>query len=258
MKEYRVFTMYSETLKRDKRVFVYLPRGYDETDEFYPVLYMNDGHNLFDDKQATYGKSWGIMEAYENDPTLPQVIIVGIDNGDEHRADELLPYKITYPDGSSNGGSADNYLQFLTTKVKPMIDRKFRTFKSSKNTGLMGSSFGGVNTTYAACAYGTYFTRFGNVSNAYFYPGIYKELQTLVINSSLKTVKKFYIDCGTKETEDAEMRELYIEANKEMYEIMRDKIDESSLQFNLVEDATHSEKDWEKRFPNILKFLFTD
>ena len=257
MKEYHVLKIYSEELQKEKRIFIFLPKSYYISDNFYPVLYMHDGHNLFDDKQATYGKSWGILEAFEKDPTIPEVIIVGIETEGDSRSDELVPYVYEF-EGNSYGGKADLYLKFITTKLKPYIDRRFRTFKSSKNTGIMGSSYGGLNALYAALVYGSYFTRFGCVSSAYFYGGYFNKLKALVDSTNLKSVKKFYMDVGTKETDDLKQNNSYIKSNKEMYELLRNKIEEGNIRFDIIEDGVHNEKDWEKRFPEIIKFMFND
>ena len=191
MKEYRVLNMYSPELKKEKRIYVYLPKSYTTTDKFYPVLYMHDGQNLFDDKTAFMNRSGRIIDAYKTHPELPELIIVGIES-DEDRANELVPFEFTGHDGKLQGGNADNYLTFIAKTVKPYIDRHFRSFKSPKNTGIMGSSFGGVNATYAALAFGEYFTRFGCVSNAYFYGGFFQQLKDLAKQASFERVKKFY------------------------------------------------------------------
>lgn len=257
MKEYRVVRMFSQELNKEKRVYIYLPKSYHTTDKYYPVLYMHDGQNLFDDKTAYMNRSWRLMDSYIEHPELPEVIIVGVES-DEDRSDELVPYEFTHPNGVKAGGNADLYLQFITVTLKPYIDRMYRTFKSPKNTGIMGSSFGGVNSTYAALAYGDYFTRFGCISNAYHYGGFFKQLKTLAEQASLHTVKKFYMDVGTKETDNSAINELYVDKNKEMYEILKTKMDDSQIRFTVIEDAIHHETEWENRFPDIIKFMFND
>ncbi|AIO19339.1 Carbohydrate acetyl esterase/feruloyl esterase precursor [Candidatus Izimaplasma bacterium HR1] len=257
MHEYRVLKMDSPELKKDKRIYIYLPKSYGISDKSYPVLYMHDGQNLFDDKTAFMGESWGIMDAYTEHPKLPELIIVGIDS-DEDRANELVPYEFTGHDGKKAGGDADLYLKFITETLKPYIDLNYRTFKSPKNTGIMGSSFGGVNSTYAALVYGDYFTRFGCVSNAYYYGGFFNELKSLTKSSDLSSVKKFYMDAGTKETPNEAISKLYLDTNQEMYEILKEKIDESHLRYNVIEGAIHHETEWKKRFPDIIKYMFND
>lgn len=257
MKEFRIVTLYSEELKREVKLHIYLPKSYDKTEKFYPVLYMHDGHNLFDDAYA-YDKSWGILEAYEKHPELPEIIIVGLDQNVPTRNDELLP--APFYDEESNiefKALADDYLKFLTKVVKPYIDKRFRTFKSPKNTALMGSSLGGVCTTYAACEYQQYFSRFGCVSNAYYV--IQDFMVDLVEQATLNKVKKIYMDVGTKETSGSMMDEQdYINCNKEIAKIVESKTTKEQFQFHIIEGAEHNEIAWEKRFPYIIQFLFND
>ena len=257
MKEYRVLSVFSKSLNKDKRVFVYLPKSYETTDKHYPVLYMHDGQNLFDDLTANMNCGWKIIDSYTDHPDLPELIIVGVES-DQDRSDELVPYEFRYKDGTKAGGKAHLYLDFITTELKPLIDKKYRTFKSQKNTGIMGSSFGGVNSTYAAFAYSEFFTRFGCVSNAYYYGGFFKELKALAKKADLSSVKKFWMDTGTNETDNEVVNKLYIDSNQEMYDILKEEIPKGKLHFELVEGGIHHETDWEKRFPDIIKYLFND
>ena len=254
MKEYSVFKIYSEELEREVRLFVSLPRSYYKTNKYYPVLYMCDGQNLFDDLQAKYGKSWGILEAYENHPDLPELIIVGIES-DDNRSNELVPFKFKFEKEEKVwGGQTDKYLDFIVNTLKPRVNKRFRTFKSSKNTGIMGSSFGGVCATYAALTFGEHFTRFGCVSNAYF--PIQKDIIDLAKKSDVSKIKKFYMDVGTKESENLEHNKYYIDSNQEMYEVLSEKIDSENIKYEVIKDAIHNESAWELRFPEIIKFLF--
>lgn len=254
MKEYSVFKLYSNELEREVRMFVSLPKSYYTSSKFYPVLYMHDGHNLFDDLQAKYGKSWGILEAYEHHPDLPELIIVGIESNDS-RSDELVPYEFQFEkDGKVWGGKTDDYLDFIVDTLKPYVNSRYRTFKSPKNTGIMGSSFGGVCSTYAALKYGDHFTRFGCVSNAYF--PVQEKMVKLAKNADISKIKKIYMDVGTKESEDLEQVQLYLDSNQEIYDILRSKIDPENIKFEIIKDAIHNESEWEKRFPQIINFLF--
>lgn len=263
MKEYRVIKFESKHLLRDVRVFVMLPKSYYTSDKFFPVMYMHDGQNLFDEITGYGGQTWGILDIYEENPDLPEVIIVGIENGGGERSNELVPFtfnfsELGYPEYGNDeyGGNTENYMRFITKELKPYIDRVFRTFKSPKNTALMGSSFGGVCTTYAACLYQAYFSRFGCVSNAYYV--IQDQMETLVSKSSFNNVKKLYLDTGTKESSSAMDSEKYIDSNKSVYSIFKEKIDSEKIKFELIEDAVHNEAAWNERFADIIRFLFND
>lgn len=254
MGEYSFLIMYSRELKRDVKVYILLPNSYYESDKFYPVLYMHDGQNLFYDSIAYRRKCWGIIESYEKYPDLPELIIVGIASC-ETRNDELLPVAVDLEqDGKIVGGKAKNYMNFIVNKLKPMINNKYRVLKSAKYTGIMGASFGGVCSVFAAVKYSEHFTRFGCVSSAFF--PIQKGMLELINESDFSKVKKMYLDVGTNESENEEYRMAYIESNEEVVEILKTKLDSESLKFRIIKDAQHIETDWEKRFPEIIKYLF--
>lgn len=258
MKEYRVLNIFSESLNKDKRVYLYLPIGYDLSDEFYPVLYMHDGQNLFDDKISYAGKSWGIMDTYEKQPELPKLIIVGIESDDE-RSDELLPAQFQYFETKEiAGGKADKYLNFITRELKPYIDKTYRTLKSPKHTGLMGSSFGGVNTLYAALAYENCFSRYGVISNAYLFEGFKTKMDDLLEKKRFTSVRKLWLDVGTKEHENVEFMNAYLDNNIELAETLNKKLPKDRFHFEIIEGGIHHESEWEKRFSNIVLYLFND
>lgn len=261
MKEYRVVKMHSEELGREVSIYIMLPQSYFKSEKFYPVLYMHDGQNIFDGLGSYHGESWGILEAYEEHPDLPEVVIIGIENGGKARSDELVPFSFYFKDvkeaeyaNVSFGGKTNDYLGFIINVVKPYIDKTFRTYKSPKNTGIMGSSFGGVCSTYAALQYTSHFSRFGFLSNAYFV--VQKEMETLAKNTDLSDVKRLYMDVGTKEGSSSTERLSYVESNQRIYNILKEKMPRSRIRFDIVEDAKHNEPEWEKRFPDIIRFLF--
>ncbi|XMB67519.1 alpha/beta hydrolase-fold protein [Mycoplasmatota bacterium zrk1] len=253
MKEYSVLIMYSKELDRDVKVYVSLPKSYFETDKYYPVLYMHDGQILFNDLEDYNGKSWGIMESYKNNPNLPELILVGIASGDT-RNDELLPVSIDNNNGKFIGGKANDYMDFIVNKLKPIINKKYRTLKSSENTGILGVSLGGVCSTYAATNYSEHFTIFGCVSNAYI--PIRKDMIGIIKKSDLSRVKKMYLDVGTKESENEKGRIAYLESNKEVFDVLKEKLGSERIKFEVINDAQHIVADWEKRFPNIISYLF--
>lgn len=254
MKKYEVFDIESKELQRTVRVSVYLPKEYYQEEKSYPVLYMHDGQNLFDDQTAFANKSWGIIDTFEKDDTLPKLIVVGI-NSSNTRSDELVPFSFFSPyENRYSGGKSDIYYNFILTNVKEKIDSKYRTLKEKEHTGIMGSSYGGLSSTYAALKYSDYFSKFACVSNAYF--SVQEELEQLIKSSKIPSSVKLYMDVGTKETQSLENNKLYIQSNKTVYKLLGEKIEEKNLQFNIIEGAIHHESEWEKRFPRIIEFLF--
>jgi predicted alpha/beta superfamily hydrolase len=240
-----------------------LPSRYDKSQKKYPVLYMHDGQNLFDPLTGYKNQTWGILDTYEEHPELPEVIIVGIENGGDQRSNELVPFRFNFAElgfdaygDQDYGGKTDDYLCFIINQVKPYIDKHYRTYKSAKNTAIMGSSFGGVCSMYAALEYGEYFSRFGCVSNAHYV--VQKDIEDLARNSSVSHIKKFYMDVGTKESSNAIESQNYIDSNQAVFNIFLQKMEQKKLRFVLAEGAIHNEEAWRVRFADIVSFLFND
>ncbi|MEC9484779.1 MAG: alpha/beta hydrolase-fold protein [Candidatus Izemoplasma sp.] len=258
MKEYRVVTMHSENLDKDKRLFIYLPEDYTQTETFYPVLYMHDGQNLFDDAVAPYGQSWRIIEQFQIHDDLPKMIVVGIESDKDDRSDELIPYRFEYFDHEKAGGKADAYLDFITRQVKPYIDKRFRTLKSPKHTALMGSSFGAVNTLYAALEYEHFFSRYACLSNAYLFEGFKNPMDQRLKGKVFTILKKLYIDVGTNEHKNIDIQKTYLSNNKALRDTLQAKLTKDAFTFKIIEDGKHHESDWEKRFADIIRVLFQE
>ena len=160
-----------------RRVDVWLPPGYDAgRRRRYPVLYMHDGQNLFDPQTSYIGVDWGVDEAMTrliaggkvreavvvgvwNTPQrvaeyMPQKALAGLDPS---RADEMFRPALSEP-------LADNYLKFLVTELKPLVDARFRTLPGREDTLIMGSSMGGLISLYALSEYPKVFGGAGCVS----------------------------------------------------------------------------------------------
>ena len=253
----------SKELNREVRIYLMLPSNYRNTQKRYPVLYMHDGQNLFDAKTGYKNMTWGILEAFEENPKLPEVIIVGIENGGEKRSDELVPIPFNFSNignpeygEDTYGGKTDDYLRFIVDTVKPFIDKHYRTYKSPKNTGIMGSSFGGVCSAYAAFKYGEYSSRFGCLSNAWYV--IQEAMEDLAYKSNLTHVKKFYMDVGDQEGSSALKSQKYIQSNNKVYEILKEKLEQKKFKYVLAKGAVHNEDAWRARFDDVITFLFND
>lgn len=258
MREYRVIDVYSDELKKIKKIYLYLPQNYETSDENYPVLYMHDGQNLFDDQTAYHKRSWRILEELEaREDWKNRLIIVGIQS-DNQRTDELVPYDVTF-EGDKNvyGGKANQYLDFISYTLKPYIDQRFRTLKDPYNTAIMGSSFGGVNSFYAALQYHHIFGRFGCVSNAFHY-GFFDKIKKDLSRSDISSIYKMHLDFGTKESSNGIENQGYIDSNKEIYELVLKQLHDHQVRLVVVEDGKHHERDWQKRFIDIISYLFTN
>ena len=262
---YERFDLYSKELSRTVEAYVLLPLDYSNTDKHYPVLYMHDAHNLFDDKTATYGKSWGIEEAFDKQPDLPEVIIAGFNCAQGPvRLDEYSPWMNDqimniHPEIADRvvGGKGDIYLEYLTEVFKKEIENRYRVNSDPELTGMAGSSMGGLISIYAACTRSDEFRRFAAFSNAFWFAQ--SEIEKCVELSDLSRVAKLYMDTGTKESrENEQWNLLYLESNRALDKLVHDKLESDRYLYVEAQGAVHSEECWEKRFPDMLRFLYGD
>ncbi len=151
-------------LERKRQLRLYLPPGYATSNKRYPVLYMHDGQNLFDNATA-YAGEWKVdetLDALAREGKL-EMIVVGIDNGQEKRMTELNAW-----DNERIGkGEGREYTDFIVKTVKPMIDKQYRTLPGREHTAIMGSSMGGLASHYALVQYPQVFSKAGVFSPAY-------------------------------------------------------------------------------------------
>ena len=137
--------LHSPELDNCRDIVVYLPPSYAEGTRRYPVVYMHDGQNLFDEATSFAGE-WGVDDTMESLSRIGvEAIVVGIANAGAERLAEYSPFE----DAQGRGGDGDRYLAFVTDTVKPRIDADFRTLAGPEHTAIAGSSMGGLITLYA-------------------------------------------------------------------------------------------------------------
>lgn len=235
-------------LGRKRRIWLYLPPDYAGSKKKYPVIYMHDGQNLFDNKTSFAGE-WGV------DETLNKLhkegdygaIVVGIDNGGEKRLDEYSPWKNT----SYGGGEGDAYLEFIVKNLKPHIDSNYRTLKDPAYTALFGSSMGALISTYGAAKYPAVFGKAGSFSPAYWF-SITNLVTYIQTNSSNIQDLKIYHLAGEKES--ATMASMMEMINGKMLE---KGLQKSNSKVKIDADGTHSEGYWKREFEGAYKWLFS-
>ena len=151
-------------LARKRQVRLYLPPDYATSNKRYPVLYMHDGQNLFDEATAHAGE-WKVdetLDALAKEGRL-ELIVVGIDNGQEKRMTELN----AWPNPQFGAAEGRAYTDFIVKVLKPLIDAKYRTLPGRAHTAIMGSSMGGLASHYAIAQYPQVFSKAGVFSPAY-------------------------------------------------------------------------------------------
>ena len=228
-------------LDRRRRIWIYLPPGYATSGSSYPVLYMQDGQNLFDNATSGFGE-WGVDEFLDSTIGSPkkQYIIVGIDNGPK-RLTEYNPY-----DSKQFGmGEGDKYVDFLVQTLKPFIDQRYRTKPSKKNTAVAGSSMGGLISFYAVLKYADIFGAAGIFSPAFWTAsGLDNDIKI----KAKKIRSKLFFYAGGKESENmiSDMRKVETQVKS---------LSKSKIVEVIDDDAHHNEAAWRKHFPEFYDWL---
>jgi len=150
--------MYYPAANAKRRLHIYLPPNYDESDERYPVMYLFDGHNLFFDDLATYGKSWGLADFL--DQWEKPLIVVGMECSHEgtDRLDEYCPYPMQVV-GHDVNPKGELTFRWILHDVKPWVDGNLRTWPHREATGIAGSSMGGIMSLYGVIAHNDVFSK---------------------------------------------------------------------------------------------------
>ena len=239
----------------ERQIRVCLPHDYNDSQEYYPVLYMHDGQNLFHDVDASYGVSWGLADYLQKSKT--PLIIVGIDCNHEgfERFNEYAPWEnpTVGPEllkfEGVYGGKGEAYIEFILHTLKPLIDEKYRT--KPNDTLMAGSSMGGLISTYAACRYPHVFQRVASLSSAFWFNQT--EIERFIEESDLNGLKRFYMDIGTDEDTSKVDAAHYIRSSEEVYEVIKKK--NIDMQFEIIEGGVHHETAWRERMPKIIEYL---
>ncbi|MDY4574128.1 MAG: alpha/beta hydrolase-fold protein [Intestinibacter sp.] len=232
-------------------VNIYLPNDYNQRRKKYPVLYMFDGHNLFFDEEAAFGKSWGMKEYLEDNDV--QLIVVGIQcsfEGNE-RMSEYCPYDLENYYGEFIKGKGNEYLEWMINVIKPMIDSQYRTKTDRKNTLIGGSSMGGLMAAYAGIKYSDVFSKCACLSPSF--ELCYDKFMEDVISSEPKKGTKFYMDIGSSELEDEYRRVNYTSYMLELCHKLQSK--GANCYPRLIPGGEHNEASWEKQVPVFMEYL---
>lgn len=156
---------YMPQLDRNRKIWIYLPPDYNTSNKSYPVIYMHDGQNLFDELTAFSGE-WKVDETLNDLFNAGDygAIVIGVENGQEERLNEYSPWK----NSEYGGGDGDLYSQFMETSLKPYVDANYRTKPEAKYTAIIGSSMGGLISTYIGLSTSS-FGRIGAMSPSYWF-----------------------------------------------------------------------------------------
>lgn len=238
-------SFWMDELDRERQVRLYLPPNYANSDKHYPVLYMHDGQNLFDDA-TSYAGEWGVDESLNQLAKTQglELIVVGIDNGGDKRMNELSPW-INKRFGEAEG---KGYMGFITEVVKPYIDTNFRTKSQREHTAIMGSSMGGLISHYAIHAYPEVFSKAGIFSPSYWYS---QEVFAYTKANRAASDARLYVMLGSEEGDG-----MVADTVKMQRQLKEHGNPRENTLFKTVQGGQHNEAFWRQEFPEAIQWLF--
>ncbi|HKT86801.1 MAG TPA: alpha/beta hydrolase-fold protein [Candidatus Sulfotelmatobacter sp.] len=254
----RLHEFQSRIFRNTRFLRVWLPPGYDDPENAgrkYPVLYLNDGQNLFEPAISFTGVEWQVDETADRlirEAVIPPMIIVGIDNASKDRIREYMPHRSLQPVIVRVQGS--RYPDFLLKEVMPFVKRHYRVACGPENTGLGGSSLGALISLYTAAARPGVIGRLLLES-----PSLWASNRQIIRQSRgvRNWPERVYLATGTAEAGRPDRDQSMVDDVRELAAIMRRAgLDDRRLKLAVEDGATHHESAWARRFPEALTFLF--
>lgn len=247
---------------RNRSLYVLLPKDYESSTKRYPVVYMHDGQNMFDDSTSANGE-WHfdeVLEGLVDSNRIPQVIVVGMAVDGSYRIEEYTPTPIQRQNlqGApiSLGGKAATHAQMLVEEIKPFIDKTYRTLQDRDNTTLGGSSLGGLATIFTGATYPQIFGKLFVIS-----PSIWWDNQSIlkIVKDAVPTMLKsaserqrIWLDIGDQEGKEA------LEGARALNKLLQAQgwKQGKTMQYIEAKNAAHSESAWAARLEPMLRFMF--
>jgi enterochelin esterase-like enzyme len=248
----------SRVFRNTRFLRVWLPPGYEDAENsgrHYPVLYLNDGQNLFEAASAFAGVEWQVDETSDRlirEGAVPPMIVVGMDNAGDDRIREYMPHRSMNPVMLRVQGR--HYPDFLMKEVMPFVERNYRVATGAENTGLGGSSLGALIALY------TVMVRPGVIGRLLVEsPSLWAaHRQTIKESRSVRIwPERIYLGVGTAEAGSGERSRTVVDDVRELAAILRRAVlSEKRLRLVIQDGAGHNEAAWAERFPEALRFLF--
>jgi predicted alpha/beta superfamily hydrolase len=254
----RLHKFRSRIFRNTRSLRIWLPPAYDDREnasKHYPVLYLNDGQNLFETSSAFAAVEWQVDETADRlirAGDIPPTIIVGIDNTGKDRLREYMPHRSMHPMMLRVQGKF--YPDFLIKEVMPFVERNYRVAGGQENTGLGGSSLGALIALYTAMV------RPGVVGKLLIEsPSLWVSNRQIIKDSRAVRVwpERIFLAAGTAEAGSADKSRSVVDNVRELGAIVRRAVlSEKRLRLLIREGAGHNEAAWAERFPEALQFLF--
>ncbi|MBI9008513.1 MAG: alpha/beta hydrolase [Tenericutes bacterium] len=248
-------------MKGCQYIQVYLPEGYYSSSRNFDVIYMHDGHNLFDINTSAFGMVWGIDKILgkREKEKKKTYIIIGIECPSMERYSIYSPWNCSFKNDYSVslydnlGGKGKEYAEWIIEKLIPMVENRYRT---SNQRYMAGSSMGGITTLYTGITYSNIFKGIGLFSPAIWFS---KPEMIEFVKSFTKMNASIYLDIGCKETSNEDIKnfkEIYLEDAREMKELLVQK-ELKNMKYFEDSEGQHNELFWSKRFNYFLDFIET-
>lgn len=235
-------------LNRIRKIRVYLPPSYGTTDELYPVLYMHDAQNLFDEA-TSYAGEWGVDEVLNEIAAEggPEIIVVGIDNNGETRMTEYSAWD-NMRFGKSEG---EEYVDFIVNVILPYVNNNYRSKAGIRWTGIGGSSMGGLISHYAIYQYPEVFGKAGIYSPSYWYA--YEQVFDFTKSNPLSKEHKLDFLVGKKEGQ------MMVGPMEQMVDLIKESgLPADHIRSHVIEDGEHNERFWRSEFKATILWLFNN
>lgn len=254
----RLHSFRSRTFHNTRFLRVWLPPGYDDPQNSgrrYPALYLNDGQNLFEASTSFTGVEWQVDETADRlirEEVIPPMICVGLDNAGKNRIREYMPHRSMHPMMLRAQGS--RYPHFLFKEVMPFVARNYRVATGPENTGLGGSSLGGLIALYTAALHPGAIGRLLVES-----PSLWASNRQMIRDSReiRQWPERVYLATGTSEVGRPDRDQSVVDDVREMAAIVRRAgLDDRRFKLVIEDGGTHHESAWARRFPAALAFLF--
>jgi len=239
-----------ELARGSRRLFIYVPdESKTEPTKRYPVLYMFDGHNVFLDSTATYGKSWGMLE-YLQENQIPLIVVAPECNHEgNRRLEEYSPYDESNWKYGPIRGQGRITMRWMSQRLKPAIDREYPTIPDREHTYIAGSSMGGLMALYAVSVWNHVYSRAAALS-----PSIYVGDEALlgdIRRSKLAANTRIYMDMGSEEMGEYRL-DVMARMEKINHALLRKGADTC---MRVVSGGNHSEASWERQIPVFMHAL---
>lgn len=234
-----------------RRIHMYLPDDYCQSRERYPVVYMFDGHNLYFDEDATFGKCLGMKEFL--DGWRKKILVVGIEcsSDDWQRVKEYCPYHIQSRIYGDLPGEGRQTMDWIVGELKDYIDQNFRTYPFREATAIAGYSMGGMMSLFAALRYNAYFSKAAVISPALL-PAM-EAFKREIAGTELNADTRIFFSWGTDEDSPEEVWNL---SQSILYLEKEVQKKGARTYIQCQQGGHHNEGSWEHQVPVWMNFLW--